>query len=87
MAPKQQPLINNDHYFWIERVVVDCTHIHDEVVTCVAGSLEAVGLPGYPEVLFVEINMMKSCQSFVVLYFTQMWKTRGLKLYTKSLHV
>ncbi len=32
--------------------------IHAEVVTRVAGSLEAVGLPGYPEVLFVEINVM-----------------------------
>jgi hypothetical protein len=35
-----------------------------------AGSLEAVGLPGYPEVLFVEINLMKSWQSFVALYFS-----------------
>jgi hypothetical protein len=43
---------------------------HAEVVTCVAGSLEAGGLPGYLEVLFVEINVMKSCQSFVALYFT-----------------
>jgi hypothetical protein len=34
--------------------------IYAEVVTCVAGSLEAGGLPGYPECLFVEINMMKS---------------------------
>jgi hypothetical protein len=31
-----------------------------EVVTRVAGSLETGGLPGYPEELFVEINMMKS---------------------------
>jgi hypothetical protein len=31
-----------------------------EVVIRVAGSLEAGGLPGYPEVLFVEINVMKS---------------------------
>ncbi len=31
-----------------------------EVVTRVAGSLEAVGLPECPEVLYVEINVMKS---------------------------
>ncbi len=35
------------------------TTIHAEVVTRVAGSLEAGGLPGYPESLVVEINMMK----------------------------
>jgi hypothetical protein len=34
--------------------------IDAEVVTCVAGSLEAGGLPGYLESLFVEINVMKS---------------------------
>ncbi len=34
-------------------------YIYAEVVTRVAGSLEAVGLPGYPQVLL--INMMKSC--------------------------
>ena len=45
--------------------------IYAEVVTRVAGSLEAVGLPGYPKVLFVEMNMMKSCQSFVAHYFTR----------------
>jgi hypothetical protein len=45
--------------------------IHAEVVTHVASSPEAVGLPGYPEVLFVEINVMKSWQSFVALYFTR----------------
>ncbi len=44
--------------------------IHAEVVTHVAGSLEAVGLPGYAEVLFVEINVLKSWESFVALYFT-----------------
>jgi hypothetical protein len=31
-----------------------------EVVTRVAGSLEAVELPGYPEVLLVEINVAES---------------------------
>jgi hypothetical protein len=60
--------------------------IYAVVVTRVAGSLETVGLPGYPEVLFVEINVMKSCQSFVALYFTQLLKTQGLKLYAKCLH-
>ncbi len=35
--------------------------IYAEVVTFVAGSLEAGGLPGYPEVfLVVEINVVKS---------------------------
>jgi hypothetical protein len=32
-----------------------CVCMHAEVVTRVAGSLEA-GLPGYPKSLFVEIN-------------------------------
>jgi hypothetical protein len=48
--------------------------IHAEVVTHVASSLRAGGLPGYPEVLFVEINVMKSCQSFVALYLTRITK-------------
>jgi hypothetical protein len=34
--------------------------MYAEVVTRVASSLEAGGLPGYPESLFVEINVMKS---------------------------
>jgi hypothetical protein len=34
--------------------------MHAEVVTRVASSLGAGGLPGYPECLFVEINVMKS---------------------------
>jgi hypothetical protein len=34
--------------------------IYAEVVTSVAGSLEAGGLLGYPESLLVEINVMKS---------------------------
>jgi hypothetical protein len=34
--------------------------IYAEVVTCVAGSLEAIGLPGYPKVFYVEINVVKS---------------------------
>ncbi len=42
--------------------------MYAEVVARVAGSIEAGGLPGYPEVLFVEINVVKSCQSFVALY-------------------
>ncbi len=61
--------------------------IYAEVVTRVAGSLEARGLPGYPEVLFVKINVTKSWQSFVALYFTRILKTQGLKLYMKCLHV
>jgi hypothetical protein len=44
-------------------------NIYAEVVTPVAGSLEAGGLPGYLKVLFVEISMTKSLQSFVALYF------------------
>jgi hypothetical protein len=31
--------------------------MYAEVVTRVAGSLEAEGLPGYPESLYVEINV------------------------------
>ncbi len=34
--------------------------IYAEVVTRVAGSLEAGGLPVYPESLVVEINVIKS---------------------------
>jgi hypothetical protein len=34
--------------------------MYAEVVTHVAGTLEAVGLPGYPEVLIVEIIVVKS---------------------------
>jgi hypothetical protein len=34
--------------------------MYAEVVTRVAGSLEAGGLPGYPKVLIVEINVVKS---------------------------
>jgi hypothetical protein len=37
-----------------------CAVMYAEVVTPVAGSLEAGGLPRYPESLFVEINVMKS---------------------------
>jgi hypothetical protein len=40
--------------------------IYAEVVTPVAVSLEAGGLPGYPE---SEINVSKTRQSFVALYF------------------
>jgi hypothetical protein len=53
----------------LENINYFCTVIHAEIVTRVAGSLEAVGLSGYPKVLFVEINVMKSCQSFVAHYF------------------
>jgi hypothetical protein len=35
------------------------TSIHAEVVTLVAGSLEAGEFAEYPESLFVEINVMK----------------------------
>ncbi len=49
--------------------------IYAEVVARVSGSLEAGGLPGYPESLFVEINMMKSWQRCLALYFTQILKT------------
>jgi hypothetical protein len=36
-----------------------CLTIYAAVVTHVAGSLEAGGLPGYPKRLLVEINGMK----------------------------
>jgi hypothetical protein len=46
-----------------------CTFaIYAAVVTCVAGSLEARGLPRYPESLLVEIKVMKSWQSSLTLY-------------------
>jgi hypothetical protein len=41
-------------------LAVPLISIYAEVVTHIADSLEAGGLPGYPESLFVEINMMKS---------------------------
>jgi hypothetical protein len=41
----------------------------NKVVACVASSIEAGGLPGYPESLFVKINVMKSRQSSYTLYF------------------
>ncbi len=51
--------------------------INAGVVTHVAGSPEAVGLPRYPEYLFVEINVMKSWQTtkvdlypFSILFWT-----------------
>jgi hypothetical protein len=43
----------------MDRLSVKLGKIYAEVVTCVAGSLEAGGLPGYPTVLFVKINVMK----------------------------
>ncbi len=61
--------------------------IYAKVLPCVASSLDAGGLPGYPECLVVEIYVLKSWQSSLRLYWTQMVKTRGLKLYTKCLHV
>ncbi len=57
--------------------------IYAEVVTHVAGSLGAVGLPGYPKYLFV----VKSWQSSLSLYWTQISKMWGLKLYTKCLQI
>ncbi len=51
-------------------------NIYAEVVAHVAGSLEAGGLPRYPESLFIEINVVKSWQSCFALYFTQLLKTR-----------
>jgi hypothetical protein len=42
--------------------------MYAEVVTHVAGSLEAAGLPRYPETLVVEIDLMKSWQSSLTLY-------------------
>jgi hypothetical protein len=52
--------------------VTSSPFLNAEVVSRVAGSLEAEGLPGYPEVLNVEINVEKSCQNFIALYFTQL---------------
>jgi hypothetical protein len=43
--------------------------MYAESVTRLAGSLEAGGLPGYPESLFVEINVIKSWQSHLTLLF------------------
>ncbi len=65
----------------------NCWFIYAEVVTCVANSLKAGGLPECPECLIVEINMLKSWQSSLTLYWTQIMKTRDLKLYTKCLQV
>ncbi len=65
-------LINN----WID--------INAEVETHVASSLVAGGLPGYPE---SEINVLKTWQSFVALYFPQILKTQGHKLYTNNLYM
>jgi hypothetical protein len=52
--------------------------MYAEVVTRVAGSLEAVGLPGYPKVLFVEINvdevLTKLCST---LFYTIIEDTRS----------
>ncbi len=42
-------------------------NISAEVVTRVASSLEAGGLPGYPEVLFVEEVLTKLCST---LFYT-----------------
>jgi len=53
------------------------TLIDAEVVTC------ARGLPGYPK---SEINVLKTWQNFVALYFTQLLKMQGLKLYTEVLN-
>jgi hypothetical protein len=64
--------------------IVTVRDIHAEVVTRVASSLETGGLPRYPK---SKINVMKPVQSFVALYFQQIMKTLGLKLYTKCLHV
>ncbi len=43
------------------------TDIYDEVVTHVAGSLEAVGLPGYPKVLFVDRQIWSNIDEFDVI--------------------
>ncbi len=51
-----------------------------EVVTRVANSHEAGGLPGYPE---SKINVLKSLQSFIALYFPKCWRRKVLKCYTK----
>jgi hypothetical protein len=52
--------------------------MYAEVVTRVAGSLEAVGLPGYPEVLFVENKrgevLPKLCST---LFYTNMEDARS----------
>jgi hypothetical protein len=59
--------------------------MYAEAVTCVAGSLVAGVLPGYPKCLFAKTNVLKSWQSSLALYWTQILKTLGLKLYTKCL--
>ncbi len=55
-------------------------------VTCVAGSLEAEGLPGYPESLLVEMNLIKSCQSYVALYF-QKYRRRKVLNFTRNVNI
>ncbi len=55
-------------------------HINAEVVYHVAGSLEAGGLPGYPQCLVIEINVFNSWQSSFTLYWAKIMKIRDLKL-------
>ncbi len=70
-------------YFWSEMYSFNFEiQIYAEVVTLVAGSLEAVGLPGSLE---SEINLLKTWQSFVALYFTKIMKTQGFKINTNIL--
>jgi hypothetical protein len=60
--------------------------INAEVVTHVAGSLEAEGLPGYPQMLICWNKCDEVLKSSLSLYWTQISKTQGLKLYTKRLN-
>ncbi len=60
------------------------TWIYAEVVTRVAGSLDAGGLPGYPK---SKINMLKTWQSFVALYFHKYWRREVLNFYTNILYM
>jgi hypothetical protein len=47
-------------FFHNKKFKLNCSYVHAVVVTRVASSLEAGGLPGYPISSLVEINVMKS---------------------------
>jgi hypothetical protein len=44
-------------------------------------------LPRYPEVLFVEMNVMKSCQNFVALLFLHKYERREVLNFTRNVYM
>ncbi len=61
--------------------------IYAEVVTHVASSLEAEGLPGYPRILPCSNKRHHALTKLIItLLHKLLGKTQGLKLYTKCLH-